>query len=282
MKSINLVLFFLFFSTMLFSQENVGINKTNPNQSLDVDGNVNIDGNLMLNGQAGQPGQVLKTNSSGATQWVDFSQFENVRSFYVSGSGTWQVPAGVTKIAVELQGGGGAASTKGGGSGGNYVTFTSDVQSLSTISIFVGKGGNHSTSEVNGEASTVIISGITFTANGGLRGSTISERGGSNFLELGNKNYFVALGQPGTANDYSFTYGPGGNTIFKTVYGSGGGVYPFYRYTPGGSRLKNENSGDETHITESTYPFSYGCGGAAEKVLGLENNGERGYVKIYY
>jgi hypothetical protein len=50
----NTLRFFLFqicllLSFISFSQDKVGINKTNPDESLDINGNVNMDGNLMLN-----------------------------------------------------------------------------------------------------------------------------------------------------------------------------------------------------------------------------------------
>ena len=62
MYKTHIILAILIFSISfsLSSQQKVGVNKTNPNQSLDVNGNVNIDGNIMLNGQEGQPDKYSK------------------------------------------------------------------------------------------------------------------------------------------------------------------------------------------------------------------------------
>lgn len=65
MKSILTIALLLFFA--IVSAQNVGVNKTNPAQPLEVAGNVNVDGNLLVNGTAGKAGEVLTTNAAGAT-----------------------------------------------------------------------------------------------------------------------------------------------------------------------------------------------------------------------
>ena len=40
--------------------QNVGINNPNPNEKLDVNGNINVTGTIKANGSAGSPNQVLK------------------------------------------------------------------------------------------------------------------------------------------------------------------------------------------------------------------------------
>ena len=51
---------------------NLGLGTTNPTQRLDVQGNTNISGQLLFNGQAGQAGQVLKSNGAFAPPtWAD-------------------------------------------------------------------------------------------------------------------------------------------------------------------------------------------------------------------
>lgn len=52
---------------------------------------------------------------------------------------TWVVPAGVTKIMIEIWGGGGLISGSGGGGGYGRHIFT--VDSLATYTITVGRGG---------------------------------------------------------------------------------------------------------------------------------------------
>lgn len=278
------LLIFLFSYFNAYSQQKVGVNKTNPNELLDVNGNVNIDGNLKLNGQAGQAGQILKTNSSGATQWVDFSQFEHVFEANYATSSNISFASSVTKIGIELQGGGGAGSSSGGGAGGNYIAFIREGLTSGTVDYTVGAGGTYN-GEKNGSSSSVTInysgSAVTFSAHGGY-GALSIQRGASNNTLLNTRYVFSALGQPGTANDYSYSYGPGGNTIYKIIYGSGGGTYPSYIYTPGGSYIKNQTSNTDLHITESTYPFTLGSGGAANKTINSLCNGNDGYVRIYY
>ena len=267
------ILILLFSSTSnLFGQENLG---------LDVVGDVNFDGKILLNDVAGQPGQILQTNSSGASQWVDFSEFDKVFGLYATGSGSFTVPSNVTKIGVELQGGGGAGSNNGGGSGGNYIAFVINVTPGWSIPYAVGAGGRYDGS-VSGASSTVTINSILYRAQGGF-GASNSQKGGSNNLSFnGLALYFRALGQPGTANDYSYSYGPNGDTIYKILYGSGGGTYPSYTLTPGGSLVRNQSSGADLHITLSTSPFTFGSGGPANKSLNPSNNGRGGYVRIHY
>lgn len=68
-----------------------------------------------------------------------------------TGSSTFQVPAGVTSITVEMWGGGGGGggggSTGGGGNGGGggYATTTLSVTPLETLNTYVGAGGGAGT-----------------------------------------------------------------------------------------------------------------------------------------
>ena len=277
------LLIFLMFSFQAISQQNVGVNKSNPAQALDVNGNVNVDGNLMLNGQAGQAGQVLKTNSSGATQWVDFSQFQHVYQSYreVSLGVGLRLPINTTRVGIELQGAGGAGASTGGGAGGNYIAFIVEGLVNRVITYTVGAGGTYN-GTTTGTSSTVTIDGYTYTAEGGYGANSIYQRGGYNNSVEGSHYFILEIGQPGTANDYNYTYGPGGNTLYKIIYGSGGGTYPSYTYTPGGTYIKNQTTGVDLHITESTPPFTFGSGGAANKVVNTLCNGRKGYLRIYY
>lgn len=211
-----------------------------------------------------------------------FAQFENIFAFYATGIFTFTVPSGVTKIGIELLGGGGAGSNNGGGAGGNYLAVIKQVNPGAQIDIETGLGGSYNGSSNDGFSSTVTLGGVTYTAHGGFGAGAAQRGGNNNFNFLGLGNYFRALGQPGTANDYSYSYGPGGNTIFKTIYGSGGGTYPSYTYTPGGSRLKNLNTNTDLNITECTSPFAFGSGGAAGITLNSRNSGRGGFVRIHY
>ncbi|MCA1807795.1 MAG: hypothetical protein LC687_08120, partial [Actinobacteria bacterium] len=72
---------------------------------------------------------------------------ETVSTFTTSGTDTWDVPAGVTSVSVELWGaggggGGGSSSSSGGaGGGGGYTAATIPVTPAETITIEVGGSG---------------------------------------------------------------------------------------------------------------------------------------------
>src|SRR5687767_3732753 len=83
------------------SAQHVGIGVVDPAEKLDVNGNINLSGKIIANGVAGQEGQALITNSSGNMVWGDLSSYKNFVTFSTVGSGTWVVPAGVTKIYAE-------------------------------------------------------------------------------------------------------------------------------------------------------------------------------------
>jgi hypothetical protein len=147
-----------------------------PGESLTVSGNAEINGNVEVSGNIILNGASLKGG---------FSNFQVFNS-----SGTFTVPAGVTKVMVELWGagggggGGGSSDTAstyggngGGGGGGGYVKDILNVSSGQSISVIVGNGGN-----------------------GGPGGS-------------GNLNYPF---------HYGFSGADGGNTSFDTMTAEGG------------------------------------------------------------
>ena len=132
MKAIFIV---LCISHSLFSlAQNVGIGTLTPGEKLDVNGNVNVQGNVKVNGVSGTDGQVLMTNNTGATVWSDLCDFKNIASF--TQNGTWTIPAGVTKIMIELWGGGGGGAA-GGGGGGTYIRTIVIFVSGITVITFV-------------------------------------------------------------------------------------------------------------------------------------------------
>ncbi|MEO7264081.1 MAG: hypothetical protein ABIW38_04165, partial [Ferruginibacter sp.] len=140
MKHVARLLSFVFcFSLSTFLQaQNVGIGTSSPSQKLDVNGNMNVSGNLRVNGVAGQAGQVLLTNSSGATGWgsVDACEYKNFAGFISSQS--WTVPAGVKKILIEAWGAGGGGNYFGSGAGGGYASAHFGVNPGAVVTITVG------------------------------------------------------------------------------------------------------------------------------------------------
>jgi hypothetical protein len=180
-----------------------------------------------------------------------------------------------------LLGGGVSGSSTGGGSGGNYIAFIEDVSTGSIIPYVAGKGGEYN-GTISWTSSKVTINESLYEAHAGLGASTPQREADNNLGSTDYAKYFKALGQPGTANDYSFSFGPNGTTIQKIVYGSGGGTYPDFTFIPGGTRVKDFGSTLIFHITHCTFPITYGSGGAANNTLNARNNGLGGYVRIYY
>jgi trimeric autotransporter adhesin len=166
MKSL-LLLLFITTSISLLSQ-NVGVGTTTPSEKLDVNGNINVSGTIKANGVDGNPNQVLMKNGIGTMQWGDLCDYKNIASFSLTGAGSWTVPPGVTKIAIEAWGAGGGGSSYGGGGGGGYCRALFTVTPGSLVNFNIGVGGNGGgTNANNGTFTQVIVGGVTLTASGG-------------------------------------------------------------------------------------------------------------------
>lgn len=87
MKKLNLYLL-LFFYTNISKSQNLGINKTNPTESLDVNGNINLSGTIKANGVDCLANQVLMKNNTGAMVWGNLADYDmNGAQGYSSGEG---------------------------------------------------------------------------------------------------------------------------------------------------------------------------------------------------
>jgi hypothetical protein len=107
----------------ILGNRNVGIKNPTPAEALDVTGNINVTGTIKANGVDGTANQILMKNGSGTLAWGDMCEFKNMVSLIdTTTTLIWVVPAGVTRIWVEMWGGGGAGLEAGGG-GGAYVSF---------------------------------------------------------------------------------------------------------------------------------------------------------------
>jgi len=183
-----------------------------------------------------------------------------------TGTNTYNIPAGVTRVRIECWGAGGGGGTTGtsrsnnnmqcgGGGGGAYSSDVVDVTGLTSISVFVGSGGN---AGVNGENSYY---GTTVVATGG-KGAT---------------NYNTTAGAGGLASDCTGTTknsggnGAGGNTNNTKYSGGGGGGAGSTgtganasTYTGGGATTLNGGAGGNgRYYSNGTgYPCNqYGGGG---------------------
>lgn len=282
MKAIILCALILF--SISLSGQNTGINKTNPTQPLDVNGNVNIDGKLIMNGVQGTSGQVLRTATNGATQWISMGEFTYMVSYDQNGS--FVVPAGITKVFVEIWGAGGGGSSGGGGAAGTYIQSVQNVIPGASLTITIGSGGPNATvfpgAATDGENS--VVSGfspsITMTALGG-KGAGSNSPGYPRYYILSGHNYVQFEGQAGEAN--TFTYAQKNATTFAIIrkYGDGGASGPNYlSRNQGETRSINESTGTttlETNIpTFAPVPGGGGGGGNFGK------DGAKGRVVIRY
>ncbi|MBL0183463.1 MAG: hypothetical protein IPP96_14690 [Chitinophagaceae bacterium] len=251
MRKIVLLLIIQLAGFDLFSQ-NVGIGTPTPSEKLDVNGNINLTGTIKANGTDGQPNQVLMKNSSGTLAWGDMSDYKNFATFLSTGS--WLVPAGVTKIAVELWGPGGGGASVGGGGGGSYIVGVFTVTPGNTINISVGPGGAGATNSVSsggdGTFSRVIIGGVEIDAYGGKgavynsAGSYYSSGDGGSYYASPGFTAFIGIygqngtvskknyAQAGTATFYEIGEMGNGGDAANTVNSGGKGI--FYIATPGG------------------------------------------------
>jgi hypothetical protein len=126
----------------------------------------------------GTSGNVLRSNG---TTWtsaaVSAGGFSNLVVFTASGS--WTVPAGITKAKVTVTGGGGGVTgavngSASGAAGGTAIKIVSLSGSSATITI--GAGGASGT---DGGNSTFVYSATTVTGNGGVGSAAGTFLGGS-------------------------------------------------------------------------------------------------------
>jgi hypothetical protein len=233
----------LCYSSFLFSQ-NVGVGTTNPQERLDVNGNINVTGAIKADGIAGQPGQILTTNNAGKIQWsnnntgTDFGYTRFVGLYgFIDSNETWSVPNGVTKILVEAWGGGGGGSYGGGGGGGGYVRAQFNVSAGTVVNITVGKGGAanaHNNTEYGHPGGTTVVT-VPDTSNTtwfvvATGGAGAYNNPGISFISSYNQggSYYVA-------NQYP-VIGPG-LSIYPSFVGESGeaGCPSYYTYTQTGT-----------------------------------------------
>jgi len=154
------------------------------------------------------------------------------QAYTTAGSGTFTVPSGVTNIGIMSIGGGaaglagGTAGTISSGGGGGAIGFKNNlaVTPGDVISFVVGTGG--SGSSANGGNTSVTINSATYTAGGGVAGSTSA-------LAALSPGTAISGGAGGNASgswDGSKSGGAGGNSFRpasqtgSAIVGGGGGA----------------------------------------------------------
>lgn len=189
---------------------------------------------------------------------------KNVRVFTSTGTSTYAVPSGVTKVVVQVVGAGGGSDLVGGAAGG-YCYKVVDVTGTTSIQVFVGSGGILGTGSPGpaqggtGGWSTFGTNGFYCSASGGQGGSTGTS---------------IASGGTGTGGDINIQGGYGDIQITTTaVKGGNGGDSPM-GFGLGGAGPKSTSPNPGT---------GYGSGGSG--INGGNSggtNGQPGIVVVTY
>lgn len=178
---------------------------------------------------AGTSGQVLQTGGASADpSWVDQSTNTSVAQieFHTGDdsttTGTFEVPPGVTRVKVSVQGGGGGGTTngntasKGGGGGGAYFEKVLTVTAGDEIDWVAGEPKTYVGATV-GNPSSITYDSVTYTAGAGYDGYTDNRTSG----QEGTVSGTVDIGIRGTNN----TQGGEAGQHYLRTFGNGGDAY---------------------------------------------------------
>lgn len=157
---------------------------------------------------------------------------KQMQVFSSTGTTTFSVPSGISKVQVQVQaggasGGGGNSGGAGGGGGGGYAFENVDVTGTTTIQVFVGSGGAAVSGGTDGNPgtwSTFGTNGFYLSASPGIGGgrSNGTPTGGAPGIGSGGDiNISGDGGGPGTSATAGFSGGKGGGSHMG---GGGNGV----------------------------------------------------------
>lgn len=180
-------------------------------------GATSLTANNVLLGNGTSAVQVVAPSTSGnvltsnGTTWTSAAPaaggFSNLTVF--TSSGTWSVPAGVTKCKVTVTGGGAGGSDYGGGSGATGIRIYNLSGGSATVTVgAAGAAGS------NGGNSSFAYSGTTVTGGGGLNSPFGAPAAATN----GNINISGGMGQMRCAQSGTNSGGVGG----ASYWGGGG------------------------------------------------------------
>lgn len=255
--------------------QNVGIGTTTPTEKLEVNGNINVTGTIKANGTDGQPNQVLMKNNNGTMAWGDLCDYKNFKQYDYVGAGFDQpflVPAGVTKIVVELWAGGGGGNSNGGGGAGGYAFGLFTVVPSTNASIVVGGGGAGSTgtgNASNGAESRFTLSASVLAVSGGSGATGFVGAGGSIFSYSSDVMFIYRNGQTGKKNQESYQQSSSTEFVLVTKYGNGGtACLQEQTGGEGGYVISNASTGLPIKEVFGSQGIGFGEGGGGGKSFG--------------
>jgi hypothetical protein len=274
-KAIRLFCVGCYFSLSALAQ-NVGIGTTSPTESLDVTGNINVTGTIKANGVDGTANQVLMKSSNGALEWGNLSEYKNFKLFeftFVGATQSFTIPAGVTKIAVEIWGAGGGGSQSGGGGAGGYALGIFEVAAGGNASIIVGASGAGATgtgSASNGGESRFTYNSSVLGVNGGDGASAnFIGSGGSLSTYSSNIQFLYFAGGSGKKNVDSYQQASATDFYLITKYGNGGTAYGMPSIGgEGGTYISNTSNGFTIKEVFGSQGYGIGEGGGGGKSYG--------------
>lgn len=208
----------------------------------------------LINTAPGTTGNVLTSNG---TDWVSQAPAGGGYSgpnatVYASSSGTFTIPAGITRLKVTVIGGGGGGGNRtdggGGGGGGAAIKWLTSVTPGNTLAYSVGAGG---AADASGSTSSV--------SSGTQSISTISATGGTSPVGIG-----CGVGGAGSGGDLNISGNGGGYRGYNDGNSGGGSLYA------GGGAGANSAGGGR----QAGQP--YGGGG------GAQNAGATGVIVFEY
>jgi hypothetical protein len=190
----------------------------------------------------GTSGQVLTSGgASAAPTWTTpTGGFSNLQVF--SASGTFTVPAGITKVKVTVVGGGGGGAGgisgsyqgNGGGAGGASIKIISGLTPAGTVTVTVGTGGTAGSAGANaGGSGNTSSFGAYCSATGGAGGQNSSVSTASAAGGVGSSGDLNIQGSASTSGSITDSYpSPGASSILggggactAGAAGSTGGAY---------------------------------------------------------
>lgn len=266
------------------SAGNVGINQSNPAAQLEVDGSSGstikiVDGNQGAN-------KVLTSDATGQGSWQTLSSISGSGCFtnwqLFTADGNFTVPAGVTKIKVQVWGGGGGGATTagvsmrggGGGGGGGYAEGTYTVTPAATHTVIIGAGGAASSAG----GSTSFGSPVIISATGGAAGATNGSGGAGGIGSGGYLN--TTLGSGGSGGFHDYTAASDAGTLSPGTNGAGGGGAGgnpgLYGPGGGGGGIGGGNGGGAGVINGQPALANTGAGGGGSVEVGASGVGGAG------